>query len=104
MQRVLDVEHGAFTPLVFGTNGGVGEECKTFLSHLARKLSEQNGDRYGSVITWLRTRLSMEITRSSLLCLRGSRVPFRTYSTDEITFENLVSGVLEFMIFLSGVF
>ena len=29
-QRVIDVEMGSFTPLVFGTNGGMGKECKLF--------------------------------------------------------------------------
>ena len=52
------------------------EECKRFLSTLANKLSEKNNDTYGTVITWLRTRLPMETTRASLLCLRGSRTPF----------------------------
>ena len=44
MQRVLEVEQGAFTPLVFGTNGGMGEECKKFISALANKLSEKGED------------------------------------------------------------
>ena len=26
-QRIMDVEHGSFTPLVIGTNGGMGSEC-----------------------------------------------------------------------------
>ena len=25
--RVLDIEHGTFTPLIFTTTGGMGEEC-----------------------------------------------------------------------------
>ena len=29
-QRVLDVEMGSFTPLVFGTNGGMGTESHRF--------------------------------------------------------------------------
>jgi hypothetical protein len=33
MQRVLDVEHGSFTPLVFGTNGGMGKECGILSTH-----------------------------------------------------------------------
>ena len=37
-QRVLEVEMGSFTPLVFGTNGGMGNECQRFLKHLADKL------------------------------------------------------------------
>ena len=27
-RRVLDVEEGSFTPLVFGTNGGMGNQCQ----------------------------------------------------------------------------
>ena len=84
LQRVLDIEHGAFTPLVFGTNGGMGEECHRFVSHLSNKLAEKTNDSYSSVCTWLRTRLSMEITRAVILCVRGSRVPFRK-QTDNIT-------------------
>ena len=45
-QRILDVEMGTFTPLVFGTNGGVGDECQKFLKHLAEKLSRKNGEDY----------------------------------------------------------
>ena len=37
-QRVLDVEMGSFTHLVFGTNGGIGAHCKCFLKRLAEKL------------------------------------------------------------------
>ena len=93
LQRVLEIEHGTFTPLVFGTNGGVGEECQRFLTHLAGKLSEVNNERYESVITWIRTRLSMELTRASLLCLRGSRVPFRAYSTEDLVLDNILGEV-----------
>ena len=35
-QRVMDVEMGTFTPLVFGTNGGMGLNCENFLRTLAR--------------------------------------------------------------------
>ena len=45
-QRVLDVEMGSFTPLVFGTNGGMGENCNCFLKRLADKLSEKNEEPY----------------------------------------------------------
>ena len=75
-QRVIDVEMGSFTPLVFGTNGGMGNECKLFLSNLADKLSRKNGEPYARAITWLRTRISFEILRSVHTCVRGSRTPF----------------------------
>jgi len=33
-QRVLDGEMGTFTPLVCGTNGGMGAECQLLLKNL----------------------------------------------------------------------
>ena len=74
--RVMEVEHGTFTPLVFGTNGAMGEECAKFHKLLAAKLAQKNRKRYSTVMQWLRTRLSFSILRSALLCLRGTRVPF----------------------------
>ena len=44
-QRVLDIEMGSFTPLVFGTKGGMGADCNCFFKCLAEKLSEKNEDR-----------------------------------------------------------
>ena len=67
-QRVIDVEIGSFTPLVFGTNGGMGKECKLFLSNLAEKLSQKNSESYASAISWLRTRISFEILRPVHTC------------------------------------
>lgn len=93
LERVLEVEHACFTPLVFGTNGGVGDKCGRFLANLAAKISAKTDDNYAAIVTWLRTRLSMELTHASLLCLRGSRTPFRSYNTEEIRLDNVVSGL-----------
>ena len=70
-ERVIEIEHGTFTPLVFGTNGGMGEECCKFISKLASQLSEKQNASYSTVIAWLRTRLSIEIIKSALLCVKG---------------------------------
>ena len=64
-QRVLDVEMGSFTPLVFGTNGGMGADCNCFFNRLAERLSEKNEEPY-----------HIEILRSVRTCVRGSRTPF----------------------------
>ena len=42
-QRCIEVENGTFTPLVFGTNGGVGSECSMFLATLAEKFNVVRG-------------------------------------------------------------
>ena len=76
-QRILEVEMGSFTPLVFGTNGGMGKECQLFLKHLTSRMVDKFGEDYSSTMTWIRTRLSFEILRSTIMCIRGSRVPFK---------------------------
>ena len=69
-------------------NLSILQEYSKFLKELARKLSEKTDNDNGNVNTWLRTRISMEIIRSSLLCLRGSRSPFRCYQVEDICLEN----------------
>ena len=81
---MTDIEHGHFTPLVFGTNGGMGKECQVFINSLAEKLAVKQNEDYPIVITWLRTRLSFEILKSVHMCVRGSRVPFTKKDESEM--------------------
>ena len=59
---------GSFTPVVFGTKGGMGANCNCFL--LAEKLSEKNEEPYHITITWIRTLLSFEVLRLVHMCKR----------------------------------
>ena len=72
-QRVIQVEHGTFTPLVFAVNGGMAPECEQYHKHLAEKISEKSGEGYSKVISWIRCKLSFLILRAALMCIRGSR-------------------------------
>ena len=45
-QRIMQVEHGSFTPLVFSVNGGMAPECEKFHKHLAEKIAEKSGEKY----------------------------------------------------------
>ena len=40
-QRILDVEHATFVPLIFSTTGGMGIQCSSFYKQLAPLLSEK---------------------------------------------------------------
>ena len=71
--RVMNIEHGTFTPLIFALNGGVGKECSMFHKHIAERIATKSGDRYESVLTWMRCKLSFLVLRGALLCIRGSR-------------------------------
>ena len=92
-QRIMNVEHGTFTPLVMGTNGGMGKECIAFLQELAKKISLKQNDDYPVVMTWLRTKLSFEILRSTILCVRGSRRPWTISNTNDIGVDFLLNSI-----------
>jgi len=81
-QRVIEVEHGSFSPLVFTPYGGNGREAERFIAELAEKLAERKKISYNVIIHWLRAKLSFNLTRSAVLCLRGSRKSKPDMKTD----------------------
>ena len=62
--RVMNVELGCFTPLVFWANGGMSRECKKFYSRLAETISAKRKEEYAITISWLRRKISFSLTRS----------------------------------------
>ena len=72
-ERILNVDGGTFTPLVFSAMGGAGPAASTFLKCLADKIATKKSTTYAQALGWLRCRLSFALLRSSLLCLRGAR-------------------------------
>ena len=76
--RVLEVEQGTFTPLVFTTTGSMSDECQHYHSRLAELLAVKKQENYVSTITWIRTQVSFAILRSALVCLQGLRSKRRT--------------------------
>ena len=82
-KRVMEVEHGSLTPLVFTTSGVMGYECEKFHKTLAEKISVKKGEKYQDVMRYLRVKLSYLSVRSTLLCLRGSRSTFRNIDSGE---------------------
>ena len=82
LNRVWQLENGTFTPLV--TNVGIGKECQDFIRNFAMKLSDKEGEKYSTVFGWMRTKLSFEILRSVLLCVLGSRKPFKRDDLEDV--------------------
>ena len=70
--RVLEIEKGTFTPLVFTTAGGMGEECLRYHRRLAELLAMKKGEDYAKTMNWIRVKISFSLIRSALVCLRGS--------------------------------
>ena len=72
-QRVMQIEHGTLTPLIFTTTGAMSRDCLKYHKSLAEKISEKKGDRYEEVMRYIRTKISFLAVKATLLCLRGSR-------------------------------
>ena len=72
-QRILQVEHGSFSPLVFSCFGGMSRECSRFFSHASEQLSEKRKISNSSVSALIKARLNFALLRSCLLRIRGSR-------------------------------
>ena len=71
--RVLNVEKATFTPLVFSTHGGMGEEAEAYHKRLASLIATKRGQLYSDVMSFVRRRLRFSILRSCLAAIRGYR-------------------------------
>jgi len=72
-RRVLEVENGTFTPLIFTTNGGMARECQAFYGRIAQLLAEKWKTPASTTVAWVRSRLSFALIRSTHMSIRGSR-------------------------------
>ena len=71
--RIMNIEHGTFTPLVFSVTGVMGKEYSMFHKHMADTISKKTEENYSDIMNVLKCKLSFLILRASLLCIRGSR-------------------------------
>ncbi|KXJ05718.1 hypothetical protein AC249_AIPGENE25944 [Exaiptasia diaphana] len=95
-RRVLDIEQGTFTPLVFTSTGGMGPECLRYHSRLAELIANKKGENYSKTISWIRAKTSFALLRSALICLRGSRTirrPKTDFINVDIDAENLQAAI-----------
>ena len=62
-QRIREIEHASFTPIVLSTTGGMGPIATTFYKRLADRLASKWNSSYSQTIGWLRSRLSFSLLR-----------------------------------------
>ena len=70
-EKVIVIEQGTFTPLVFTTTGGMADECVKDYSRLAELITNKKGESHSNAISWIRAKVSFVIVRSAILCLRA---------------------------------
>ena len=91
-QRVREIEHGSFSPLVFSTTGGMGPTATIVYKRLASMIAKKHNKTYSKTIHWLRCRLSFSLLRSAIMCLRGSR---SSLHHPELSLQNIDLAITE---------
>ena len=89
-ERILNVEHGSFVPLIFSVTGGMGSQARTFSKLLCNKISYKKRQNYNDIVSFYRCKLSFLIRRLILLlyCIRGSRC-MSNNKNNEIELSNI---------------
>ncbi len=72
-QRVREIEHATFTPLVLSATGGMATEATLFYKRLASRLASKWDQPYSTTMAWLRCRITFSLLRSAIQCIRGAR-------------------------------
>ena len=72
-ERILQVDKGTFTPLVFSCSGGMATEASKMLKHLALRSSVKKQERYSETMSFIRRRVRFDILRTCVISLRGER-------------------------------
>ena len=92
-ERVMEIEQGTFTPVVFTTTGGMADECVRYHSRLAELIADKKGESYSSAISFIRAKVSFATVRSAILCLRGSRSRRRqlNFVDSDLQIENITA-------------
>ena len=71
-KRILQVENGSFTPLVFSVHGGMGKEANKCYSRIAEKLAEKRDEPYSVMMSWIWRKISFSMMKSIIMYIRGS--------------------------------
>ena len=91
--RVLQVEKGVFSPLVFSTTGGMGEEAGMVYKKIAEKMAQRKGQKYHETISYIRKRLRFDLLKTTVIALRGYRgKPSPVPEIDELDLNLIPEG------------
>ena len=71
--RVIQIEHATFSPIVMSAMGGFGKETEKFVSRLIHLQAEKRGIIPSVTANYIRTKISFQLIRSQVACIRGSR-------------------------------
>ena len=63
-ERILQVEHGSFTPFVMTANGGFARENAKFYARLAELIASKRTTQYSVVSAWIKRKVVFSLMNS----------------------------------------
>lgn len=95
--RILQVEKGSFTPLIYSTFGGWAPCAEKYHKRLAKLISWKRNEEYANVMSHMRVKIRFAILRSTLVALRGERGKVnRTVKAVSSTSFNLIPAAMSY--------
>ena len=82
--RIVNVEHGSFTPIIFSSHGDYSQLTSRFIYQLAKLISQKQNICFWESKSWLTSKLGNLVARLTILCIRESR-RIRSPTTEDIT-------------------
>ena len=70
-QRIREIEHASFTPLVLSATNSLANEATIFYERLASCLAAKWDCSYSSTMSWLRCCLTFALLHSAIQCVRA---------------------------------
>ena len=89
MRRVIRVEQGTFTPLVFATSGGFAPEVGVVLKRVADKICKKRQENHSETMAFIRQKLRFSLLRSTLVALRGTKRRSAFARLEEVDFRDI---------------
>ncbi len=84
-QRVREVEHATFVPIVMSATGGLSKQATNFYKRLASLLADKWDQPYSTTLHWLRCSLSFSLLRSAIQCIYTWRTIIKGARNEAIT-------------------
>ena len=75
-QRILQVKHGTFTPLILSTSGGWRPSATVAFKRLAGLIATKLGQPHSTALRLIRCKIGFSLMQSRIMCLCGPRPSF----------------------------
>ena len=85
-EKIIEVEKGTFTPVIFNCTGGASTEATKLLKVIATKLASKRNETYPATMNFVRQRLSFDILRTWVISFRGDRGARGDFPIEDLDF------------------